>query len=52
MSAKQPEIEPYSMVRVTFRPAPDHGQLQKVAEVVMAAAAAKKSAPTNIRRAS
>lgn len=51
MSEKQ-QVQPYPMVRVTFRPALDHGQLQKVAEVVMSAAAAEKASTSSIRRAS
>ncbi|TQM95538.1 hypothetical protein FB476_0382 [Ornithinimicrobium humiphilum] len=47
---KKRAARPYPRVTVTFRPAPDHGQLQKVAEVVLAAVA--KSAPTAVRRAS
>lgn len=30
------KVEPYPHVRVTFRPVADHGQLQKVAELVLA----------------
>lgn len=43
----------YPSVRVTFRPATDHGQLQKVAELVLAAetqTANSGASPNQVRR--